>query len=405
MNQPIIVAIPMSTNATGRAPYRPPDPLTAKVEPVMSRIERFWLRVSDGVKMDQLWKQFQTDARASYRLYSADVDLTPEAGVPKWKHYLRLAGKFFWAVMEKLSPARRILLLAALVLMFVPTQVALDSDTGTALIRFDSHFWGAALLLLVLVLEVSDRVVMKRDLQIAKEIQTWLLPSTPPSVPGLEIAFATRPANTVAGDYYDVFPRGSGDAHPATWLIAVADVAGKSIPAALLMATVQASLKTLAPTPLSMSELVGKMNQYACTNSQDGRRFTTAFIAEYDPQARTLAYVNAGHNPPIVRRVSGSLERLECGGIPLGIMDAPPYNSATIGLGPGDWVVMFSDGVVEAENARSEEYGEDRLTYNIHTGAAQSPSQLLQRIMSDIDNFVGTAPQHDDVTCMLLKAV
>jgi len=371
----------------------------------MSGIQRFWLRVSDGLKMDQLWKQFQADARASYRLYSADVDLEEDATAPKWKHYLRLAGQFFWAVLEKLSPARRVLLLVALVFLLIPTQTSFESSTNTVLIKFDAHFWGAMLLLVVLVLEVSDRVVMKRDLQIAKEIQNWLLPTAPPSVPGLEIAFATRPANTVAGDYYDVFPRVCGDPHPQTWLIAVADVAGKSIPAALLMATVQASLKTLAPTPLSVSELVGKMNQYACTNSQDGRRFTTAFVAEYDPQARTLAYVNAGHNPPIVRRASGGMERLEVGGIPLGILDAPGYSSATVTLQPGDWVVMFSDGVVEAENARSEEYGEDRLTYNIHMGATQSPAMLLQRIMGDVDNFVGTAPQHDDITCMLVKAV
>jgi len=395
----------MSTNAGSRAPYRPPDPLSAKVEPIMSRIQRFWLRVSDGLKMDQLWKQFQADARASYRLYSADVDLEADASKPKWKHYLHLTGQFFWAVMEKLSPARRILLLVALVLMFSPLETAIDKQTGMVFLRFDAHFWGAALLLLVLVLEVSDRVVMKRDLQIAKEIQTWLLPSHPPSIPGLEIAFATRPANTVAGDYYDVFPRDYGDGGPHKYLMAVADVAGKSIPAALLMATVQASLKTLARTPLSVSELVGKMNEYACTNSQEGRRFTTAFIAEYDPQARTLTYVNAGHNPPIVRRVNGGMERLESGGIPIGILETPAYTSATVTLQPGDYVVMFSDGVVEAENARNEEYGEDRLTYNIHMGAAEPPSMLLQRIMGDIDNFVGTAPQHDDVTCMLLKAV
>lgn len=373
----------------------------------MSRVERFWHRVSDGLQMEQLWRQFQTDARASYRLYSADVDLTAEAGVPKWKHYLRLAGKFFWAVLEKLSPARRVLLLIALVLMFGPSGTATwqSSQGELRLFTFDGHFWGAAVLLLILVLEVSDRVVMKRDLQIAKEIQTWLLPATAPSIPGLEIAFATRPANTVAGDYYDVFPRLCGDPHPQTFILAVADVAGKSIPAALLMATVQASLKTLAPTPMNMSELAAKMNQYACTNSQNGRRFTTAFIAEYDPQARTLSYVNAGHNPPILRRAGGGLERLEAGGIPLGILDSPPYVSATVTLAPGDWVVLFSDGVSEAENVAGQEYGEDRLFYNVHAGAVLSPAGLLQKIMADVDAFVGNAPQHDDVTCMLVKAV
>ncbi len=395
----------MPTKANSSAPYRPPDRLTAKLDPMMSRIQQFWLRVSDGMHVNQMWKQFQSEARASYRLYSADVDYTADAAAPKWKHYLQLAGQFFWAVMEKLSPARRVLLLAALVMMFIPTQTTFQADTRTVVVGFDGHFWGAMLLLLLLVLEVSDRVVMKRDLQIAKEIQTWLLPSSPPAVPGLEIAFATRPANTVAGDYYDVFPRAFGDGHSQTFLVAVADVAGKSIPAALLMATVQASLKTLAQTPMSLSDLVGKMNQYACTNSQDGRRFTTAVIAEFDPQSRSFRYVNAGHNPPILRHAAGKIERLECGGIPLGIMENPPYNSATVTLQPGDWVVMFSDGVVEAENVRKEEFGEDRLTYNIHMGATQSAAIMLQRIMNEIDNFVGTAPQHDDVTCLLLKVV
>src|ERR1700729_1620265 len=108
----------MPTNATGHAPYRPPDSLSAKVEPVMSWIQRFWLRVSDGLKVDQLWKQFQTDARASYRLYSADVELGEDDATPKWKRYLRLAGAVFWAGLEKRSPGRRGLLLAGVGFMF-----------------------------------------------------------------------------------------------------------------------------------------------------------------------------------------------------------------------------------------------------------------------------------------------
>src|SRR5438309_10789906 len=117
------------------------------------------------------------------------------------------------------------------------------------------------------VLEVADRVVMKRDLQIAREIQMWLLPLNPPTVPGLEIAFATRPANTVAGDYYDVFPRARDDGANPSYLLTVADVAGKSIPAALLMATFQASLKTLSMTACPLADLVARMNHYVCTNS------------------------------------------------------------------------------------------------------------------------------------------
>jgi hypothetical protein len=372
----------------------------------MERVDKFWSRVTEGMRVDQLWKQFRTDARSSYRLYSKDVDSERVEGDSKGKHFLRVAGQFFWAILEKLTPARRVLLLIAIVLMFAPGGEATWQNSGgqVKILVFDGHFWGALLLLFLLILEVGDRVVMKRDLQIAKEIQTWLLPAVPPAVPGLEIAFATRPANTVAGDYYDVFPRAGSNPDEKKFVFAMADVAGKSIPAALLMATIQASLKTLAASPSSLPDLVSRMNGYACSNSQDGRRFTTAFIAEYDPATRTLTYVNAGHNAPVLRRQSGALERLEKGGIPLGILETAPYEAGSVVLQSGDWLVVFTDGVVEAENNLTEEYGEPRLLFVVHSGATLTPNQLLQSIMIDLDRFVAGAPQHDDVTCMLVKA-
>jgi sigma-B regulation protein RsbU (phosphoserine phosphatase) len=326
--------------------------------------------------------------------------------VGRAKHFLNVAGQFFWAIILKLTPARRVLLLVALVFMFAPGGEASwqSAEGGVKILAFDSHFWGALLMLLLLVLEVSDRVVMKRDLQIAKEIQAWLLPATPPQVPGIEIAFTTRPANTVAGDYYDVFPRQHSNSSTGTFLIAIADVAGKSIPAAMLMATFQASLKTLAAAAGPLTELVGRMNAYACSNSQNGRRFTTTFLGEYDPAARALTYVNAGHNAPILRRSTGAIERLQTGGIPLGILESASYESGAVSLESGDWLVVFTDGVVEAENERAEEYGEIRLLTMLHANTALSPAMLLNTIMLDLNGFVGHAPQHDDVTLMLLKA-
>jgi sigma-B regulation protein RsbU (phosphoserine phosphatase) len=322
----------------------------------------------------------------------------------KGKHFFHVVGQFFWAILEKLSPARRVLLLVAILLILFPGgEATWRGDAGNVSFSLNTHFYGGLIMFLLLILEVGDRVVMKRDLQIAKEIQTWLLPATPPSILGLEIAFATRPANTVAGDYYDVFPRPGAPTSVQTYIFAMADVAGKSIPAALLMATIQSSLKTLAAGPLPLPELVSRMNQYACSNSQNGRRFTTAFLAEYDPAARTLTYVNAGHNPPVLRRQSGAIERLEQGGIPLGILENAPYAAGSVVLQGGDWLVVFTDGVVEAENNRGDEYGEDRLLFVAHTGAQLGPSQLLQNITDDLDRFVAGAPQHDDVTCMLVK--
>ena len=397
----------MSSNAQ-RAGSSPPsrDRYTGHAAPISARLEKFWQRVTDGMRMSELWQQFRTDARSSYQLYSREVDSTWTPGTGRAKHFFGLVVQFFWAIILKLTPARRVLLLIALVLMFSPSGEATwqSSEGGVKILTFDGHFWGALLLLTLLILEVADRVVMKRDLQIAKEIQAWLLPATPPQVPGLEIAFATRPANTVAGDYYDVFPRPSSDSSGHTFLIAIADVAGKSIPAAMLMATFQASLKTLSDSSGPLTELVSRMNTYACSNSQNGRRFTTTFLAEYDPASCNLTYVNAGHNAPILRRQSGAIERLQVGGIPLGIQEHVPYESGTVALQSGDWLVIFTDGVIEAENVNAAEYGEARMLAILQANAAISPPALLNTIMLDLDRFVGNAPQHDDVTLMLLKA-
>jgi len=373
----------------------------------MQRLDRFWQRVTEGMQLGQLWSQFSADARSSYNLYSKEVDSTRVAGTPKGRHALNVGSQFFWAILEKLTPARRVLLLVALVLVIFPGgEMTWTTHSGEVRsFALDFHFFGGLLMFALLILEVADRVVMKRDLQIAKEIQAWLLPANPPPIPGLEIAFATRPANTVAGDYYDVFARPGSGPRDQTFLIAVADVAGKSVPAAMLMATFQASLKTLSTTAGALTELVGRMNRYACSNSQNGRRFTTAFIAEYDSATRLLTYVNAGHNNPMLRRQSGTIERLSTGGVPLGIMEDAPYESATVTLQAGDWLVIFTDGVVEAENNAQQEYGEERLITMLNGGVALTPAALLNSILTDLDRFAGNAPQHDDVTCMLLKAI
>jgi serine phosphatase RsbU (regulator of sigma subunit) len=370
------------------------------------RLHRFWRRVTDGLEVSQLWSQFESEARTSYRLYSKDVEAKTPEGLTRGGRRIQIVKEFFWAVFEKLSPARRVLLLLALILMVLPSGSYnyQGANQEVHIGEFDFHFWGALLLLLLLMLEIADRVVMKRDLQIAREIQTWLLPGAPPQIPGLAVAYATRPANTVAGDYYDVFPRPGRTNEENRVVLAVADVAGKSIPAAMLMATFQASLKTLSTAHVALPELAANMNRYACGNSQGGLRFTTAFLAEYDPVRRTVDYINAGHNNPILRRANGQIERLDVGGLPYGILPDAKYEAATVTLAPGDWLIIFTDGLVEAENARQDEFGEARLLAAIEAGKSSEPADMLKRFMAELDLFVGNTPQHDDVTCLLLKA-
>jgi phosphoserine phosphatase RsbU/P len=380
---------------------------TTRRFPLKVRMREFWRRVTEGLELSQLWSQFANEARASYRLYSKDVRAKTPEGLSARGRRWHVVKEFFWAVLEKLSPARRVLLLVALVLMMIPESGYTYRDSGgdLHLIEINAQFWGGLLLFLLLMLEIADRVVMKRDLQIAREIQTWLLPGAPPQIPGLGIAYITRPANTVAGDYYDVFPRPGKTSEDNRVVFAVADVAGKSIPAAMLMATFQASLKTLSTAQVALPELVANMNKYACSNSQGGLRFTTAFFAEYDAARRAFHYINAGHNNPILRRSDGSIERLDVGGLPLGILQEAAYQAANVAIAPGDWLILFTDGLVEAENARQDQYGEDRLMSVLgRSAAAATPAEMLKRLMAELDLFVGDTPQHDDVTCMLLKA-
>jgi sigma-B regulation protein RsbU (phosphoserine phosphatase) len=387
------------------APGPPPQSAARRPE-FFVQLDRFWHRVTEGLELNQLWKQFSADARSSYRLYHRDF----QARAPqetRQRGFLHTAQEYIWAILEKLTPARRVLLLLGVLLLIFPAGgFSYHGKSGEIeIVELDLRFWGGATLFVLLMLEVADRVVMKRDLEIARDIQSWLLPATPPQVRGLEIAFSTRPANTVAGDFYDVFARTRVDSAEPHFLLAVADVAGKSIPAALLMATFQASLRTLSETSSSLPELVTGMNRYACTNSQSGLRFTTAFLAEYDPASRALTYINAGHNAPILRRNSGAIERLSNGGLPLGMWADKTYESGNLSLQPGDWLVIFTDGVVEAVNQQDEEYGEERLLNVLQAGASATPDQLLRRVMSDLDTFVGPTSQHDDITCMLVKAV
>ena len=230
----------MSTWPPSSASSPPVPPLTFG-----QKVNRFWLRVTEGMELNQLWSQFEKDARASYLLYSRDLEATQDERARPARRFVYVAQQFFWAVLEKLTPARRLLLLVALVLLVFNPEVSWHSQGNLHVVSIDFRLLGGLLLLGLLILEVGDRVVMKRDLQIAREIQGWLLPNEPPATPGVEIAFQTRPANTVAGDYYDVFSRAGQTPEEKRLLVAVADVAGKSIPAALLMATFQASLRTL----------------------------------------------------------------------------------------------------------------------------------------------------------------
>ena len=369
------------------------------------RAQDYWERVTEGASLEQLWKQFHSDARQSYRLYSREVNWDEIQSQKKpFKRWLKSVWAVFQALLMKLSPARRVLLLAAMVLVVLPLPATLAGVYDPALARMLAV--GATLLFGLLALELADRVTMKRDLEIAREIQSWLVPEKPPEIPGGQIAFATRPANTVAGDYYDVLRHPASDTE--RWLIVVADVAGKSMPAALLMATFQASLRTLLTVMPRLAGLVTCINSYACDHSQEGRRFTTALFAEYEPSSRKLTYINAGHNAAILRRANGNFDSLASTGLPLGIpapLGAASYVETTLQLAPGDTLVIFTDGLVEAINAHGLEYGEERLMAALRLRGNETAAMLLERLLADVGYFAGETHQQDDITCLVFRCI
>ncbi len=360
-----------------------------------------WERISEGRRIDEMWSQLSADTRATYGFYGRDIDWEQIGRLPWWRRPLHIAKGLFLAMFYKLTPPRRIILLVAIFMLFFSGFKFDFADKSHLEVRFE--LFAALLFLLLLALELADKVIMKRDLEIAREIQSWLVPSEPPAIQSADVAFATRPQNSVAGDYYDAFyPVGDSGGDHKLFLV-VADVAGKSIPAALLMATFQASLRTITGEGVPLGELAVRLNRYASAHSLDGRRFTTALLAEYDPATKRLEYINAGHNNPMLKRKDGSIERLETGGVPLGIAPESLYEIGAVNLESGDLLLLFTDGMVDAFNHKGEEFGDARLLSCVKMLQGHTAQQSMQYLMEQVDNFVGDTRQFDDITCLVLR--
>ena len=341
----------------------------------MKKLRAFWQRTSDGLSGEQLWTQFRKETSSSLNLYSAETGRDLRQEWSAWQGRRRVVGAVAGAMYDRLTPVRRLLLMVALVLFVLP---GFDSSDGHGLHISINSTPSAVILLVVLLLELADRVGLKRDLEIARDIQRMLLPEKPPTVPGLDIAFATKAANTVAG---------------------------KGIPAGLLMAAVQTGFHTLAADPVPLVELTARLNRAMCQRSGGGRHLITAFVAELDTATRALTWVNAGHNPPILLRSGGALEHLEEGGLPLGAFTGSRYESGQTELGGGDTLYIYTDGVVEALDESGAEYGEDRLAREVAALGTTGAAASLRRIFESVDRFAGATPQYDDITCLVLRVL
>jgi sigma-B regulation protein RsbU (phosphoserine phosphatase) len=247
--------------------------------------------------------------------------------------------------------------------------------------------------------EMAQRERLNRELEIAKEVQEHLFPQRLPSVPSLDYCGRCLPAREVGGDYYDFL-----ELPEARLGVAIGDVSGKGIGAALMMASLEASLRSLASVCADLAELMTRVNSLIYEASS-ASRYATLFYAEYDPRTHRLTYVNAGHNPPVILRKSdGACQvfRLDACGPVIGIL-RQPYKQESFPLEPGDLVVLFTDGVSESMNTRNEEWGEDSLIEFAKTCHGLAAFEVMTRILAAAEAFAGGASQHDDMTLVVFR--
>lgn len=251
--------------------------------------------------------------------------------------------------------------------------------------------------------EAAQRERLNREIEIAREVQERLFPQVLRPVPKLDYYGACRAARGVGGDYYDfvALPRGRLG-------VAIGDVSGKGISAALMMASLQACVRgEAAHIDSDLSRLAANVNRLVYEASSDNR-FATFFYAEYDPDSHALTYVNAGHNPPLLFSPSAGrwrIEQLDVGGTVIGLIEQASFGQARVQLDPGSLLVAFTDGISEAMNPRNEEWGEARLVEAVEAAHSAAAPELARRIFAAADAFAEGAEQHDDMTLVILRAL
>lgn len=239
---------------------------------------------------------------------------------------------------------------------------------------------------------------MQEELKVASEIQMRLQPVCPPPIDGYSICAYSISSREIGGDYYDYIER----KRQGRYAIALGDVSGKGIGAALLMSSLHAAVRAQTQTMHPIREMMANLNQYIADNSPENK-FLTLFYMELDPATGDLFYANAGHNPPILARATGQIELLHATGLPIGIMHNSEYEEACVKLWPGDVLVVYSDGITESVNTVEEEFGDDRLVAVVTKNLNASASKIRDRIDEALSRFVGTAAPVDDMTLLIVK--
>jgi len=372
-------------------------------------LQTAWANLHDlftrDVTSDGLRNLVNRDAREAVRFYTREIDFPALRGLRWYKRYPLAAWRIFLSTAFRLNPPRRIAFVIATFAFLLGcwrlAQISVNSE-GMALgiLGPGTGWWLLSLILfaLLLLMELRDKLDLKGDLEIAREIQFGLVPSGSFEQNRFVLNHAMRPANTVGGDYYDIISL-DDDRIAAV----VADVAGKGMPAALMMALLQGSLHTLITAGLRGPELVSKLNDYLCANIP-ANRLVTLFYGELDTKSGDLNYVNAGHNAPILLGSDLAIERLDSTAVVLGFVSRTQFEARSVRLEPGSRLVLYTDGIVEAFNGAGEEYGNARLEAYLKAHPNLRAGALIDGLIRDVLAFCADARPGDDMTVLLVES-
>jgi phosphoserine phosphatase RsbU/P len=297
----------------------------------------------------------------------------------------------------RLTAFRRLLLFIGLIFLFFSGNIETSSDSDTLSINISAILSGI-IFLFILALELKDKLTAKTELEEGKAIQQSLMPEQSPKVKGWDIWLFTRSANDVGGDLLDFIQIDENK-----FGVAVGDVAGKGLSAALLMAKLQSTIRALVYDFLSLESLGSKLNMIFHRDSPS-KIFASLIYAEINSESGDIKFINAGHYPPIIARKE-KVEQLNKDAPALGLIKEATFNKQIVSLDRNDFMIVYSDGLTEAKNESGEFFGEAKLIELLKTRQTMTSQQLGEMIIANADLFMGKFPAHDDLTIAVLKKV
>lgn len=343
----------------------------------------------DDLKHGDFWKSLRKDW-AELKAYSLDDDRrTRLAAMGPLKRAFFTAWWVLRQMILRLTPARRILVVLGVLLLFINTTVQGDRINNKPIL-------GGLFLLLVILLELKDRLLAWDELQAGRKVQRELLPDTSPEIPGWSVWISTRPANEVGGDLVDYLQTG-----PDRTGLVMADISGKGLSAALVMAKLQTIIRTLAGEYSDIPQFASRVNE-AFRREHLPNAFASMVYFELSPGSGSVRYVNAGH-PPVAILRAGTLTFSDKGDAAIGLIAQTGYRERFAELAPGDALVCYSDGLTEARNSAGEFYGTERLASLLPSLSQLSAQDMGNAIMAAIDRFAGDVHPHDDLSLIVLK--